>query len=91
MAEAFSLCLNLEYIGRVGESMRGKHDQAVTSPVMTVAEICQLLRIHQTTLYRMIKKHEIPYFRMGSDYRFNRQVIDEWRRAQEVKSTPPSS
>jgi excisionase family DNA binding protein len=26
----------------------------------------------------MIKTKQIPVFRVGSDYRFNRQAIDEW-------------
>jgi hypothetical protein len=30
-------------------------------------------------------------FRVGSDYRFNRQAIDEWRRAQELQAALPSS
>ena len=67
-----------------------KHDQAVPS-VMTVYELSAYLRIHHTTLYRLIRKRQIPCFRVGSDYRFNRQVIDDWRRAQELQSALPSS
>jgi len=62
----------------------------VTSPVMTVEELSAYLRIHPTTLYRMIRKRQIPVFRVGSNHRFNRQAIDEWRRAQEVKSAAPA-
>jgi len=40
--------------------------------------VCDYLRIHKSTLYRLIKRDEIPYFRIGSDYRFNREAIDEW-------------
>lgn len=58
---------------------------------MTVAEVAELLRIHHTTLYRLIRKRQIPCFRVGSDYRFNRQVIDEWRRTQEFHPVLPSS
>jgi excisionase family DNA binding protein len=50
---------------------------------MTTAEVCELLRIHQTTVYRLIRKRQIPCFQVGSDYRFNRATIDQWRRAQE--------
>jgi excisionase family DNA binding protein len=77
------------YIGRVAAG--GKHDQVKPSPVMTVAEVAVLLRIHHTTLYRMIRKRQIPVFRVGSDYRFNRQAIDEWQQAQEFHPAPPSS
>jgi excisionase family DNA binding protein len=71
--------------------MRGKPDQAVTSPVMTVAEVSSYLRIHRSTLYQLIRAAGMPFFRMGSDYRFNRHAIDEWRRAQEFQPALPSS
>jgi excisionase family DNA binding protein len=48
------------------------------APVMTVSEICDYLRIVKSTLYHMIKRGEIPYFNVGSDYRFNREAIDAW-------------
>jgi excisionase family DNA binding protein len=48
------------------------------SPVVTVNEICAYLQIHRATLYRLIKGGRIPYFRIGSDYRFTREEIDEW-------------
>jgi excisionase family DNA binding protein len=54
--------------------------------------VSELLRIHHTTLYRLIRQRQIPVFRVGSDYRFNRQALDEWLRALEAKSAaPPSS
>jgi excisionase family DNA binding protein len=49
------------------------------APVMTATEACDYLRIHRSTLYRLIKRREIPFFLIGSDYRFNREEIDEWR------------
>lgn len=50
--------------------------------VMTVGEVCALLRIHQSTLYRLLKRGKFPCFKVGSDYRFNREQIDKWRLAQ---------
>jgi excisionase family DNA binding protein len=47
--------------------------------VMTASEVTQYLRIHRSTLFRLLKKKEIPAFRMGSDWRFSRQRIDRWR------------
>jgi excisionase family DNA binding protein len=47
------------------------------SPVMTVTEVCEFLHIHRATLYRMLKRGEIPFFRIGRDYRFNRDQIEE--------------
>jgi excisionase family DNA binding protein len=54
------------------------------SPVMTVNEVCAYLRVHRSTLYRLLKAGRIPYFRMGSDYRFNREQIKNWDERREV-------
>ena len=56
--------------------------QQHTSPTMTVAEVCAYLRIHRSTLYRLIKAGKIPCYRIGSDYRFNREQIERWRFSQ---------
>jgi excisionase family DNA binding protein len=58
-----------------------RHDM----PVMTVTEACDYLRIGRTTLYRMIRRGEIPYFKIGADYRFNHE---ESRLGCEGRSSP---
>lgn len=55
------------------------------SPVMNIEELSTYLRIHRSTAYRLIKRGEIPYFKVGSDYRFNREAIENWMRRDEVK------
>jgi excisionase family DNA binding protein len=49
------------------------------APVMTAKEVCSYLHIHRATLYRLIRTAKIPFFRIGSDYRFNLEEIDLWR------------
>ena len=51
--------------------------------VMTITEIAEYLRVHPSTVYRLLKQRAIPGFRIGNDWRFNRESIDEWR----LKST----
>ena len=46
--------------------------------VMTLTQTCDFLRISRTTMYRLIKRGDVPYFQIGSVYRFNREAIDEW-------------
>ncbi len=48
-------------------------------PVMTVRELAEYLRVHPSTIYRLLKKRRIPAFKVGSDWRFNRETIDRWR------------
>jgi len=47
--------------------------------VMTVNELSDYLRVHRSTIYRLLKKGEIPGFKIGSDWRFNVEAIDQWR------------
>ena len=51
--------------------------------VMTVVEVAQYLHVHPSTIYRLLRKKEIPAFRVGSDWRFNRESIDAWRTERE--------
>jgi excisionase family DNA binding protein len=53
--------------------------EMVPSRVMTVQEVSQYLRVHPSTIYRLLKKNQLPAFRVGSDWRFNVEAIDRWR------------
>jgi excisionase family DNA binding protein len=46
--------------------------------VLTVKEVCDLLRAHPTTLYKMAKQGEIPSIRVGTEWRFRKDVILRW-------------
>jgi len=50
------------------------------SKYLTVAELSEYLQIHRTTIYRMLREGRLPGFRIGSDWRFSREAIDEWVR-----------
>ncbi|HSR58476.1 MAG TPA: helix-turn-helix domain-containing protein [Candidatus Binataceae bacterium] len=47
--------------------------------VLTVKEVADYLHVHQSTIYRMLKRAQLPAFRVGSDWRFNIENIDRWR------------
>ncbi len=49
------------------------------SRVLTVHDVSSYLRVHPSTIYRMLKKHQLPAFRVGSDWRFTVEEIDKWR------------
>ena len=50
--------------------------------VLTVNELAEYLRVHRSTIYRLLKKGLLPGFKIGSDWRFNVEVIDQWRMKQ---------
>jgi len=63
--------------------MKGKD-----SPYMTVKDLADYLRCHQSTVYRLLKRGKLPAFRIGSDWRFRKDAVDEWVSAMMQK--PPS-
>jgi excisionase family DNA binding protein len=46
--------------------------------VMTMDEVAEYLRVHRTTIYRLIKRHKIPAFRVGRNWRFNIEDVNRW-------------
>jgi excisionase family DNA binding protein len=46
--------------------------------VLTVREVSRYLRVHPSTIYRMLKQNRLPAFRVGSDWRFTVEAIDQW-------------
>ena len=51
----------------------------IQTEVMTVPELAFYLKIARVTVYRLLKKYpDIPRFKIGSDWRFNRSQIDQW-------------
>jgi excisionase family DNA binding protein len=55
--------------------------------VLTVKEIAKYLKIHESTVYRLVKRSQLPAFRVGSDLRFDLETIDRWRLRSDGSST----
>jgi excisionase family DNA binding protein len=51
--------------------------------VLTVRELSEYLRVHPTTIYRLLRAKQIPAFQVGSEWRFDIDTIDRWRSEQE--------
>jgi excisionase family DNA binding protein len=48
--------------------------------ILTVKQLAEYLKCCPSSLYRLIKHGGVPYFRLGSDYRFDKSTIDTWIR-----------
>lgn len=48
--------------------------------VLTSRELARYLHVHLSTIYRLLRKQQIPGFKIGSDWRFNMEEIDHWSR-----------
>jgi excisionase family DNA binding protein len=54
--------------------------------VLTVRELAGYLRVHQTTVYRLLKEQKLPAVRVGADWRFNRDAIERWMSKQQQQN-----
>jgi len=53
--------------------------------IMTVRELAVYLRMHEMTIYRMARQGEIPAYKVGNRWRFNKYRVEEWLDAHEVR------
>ena len=59
-----------------GEAM--KRISSDVTPLLTVKEISLYLRVHPSTIYRLLKARQLPAFKVGRYWRFNVEAIDRW-------------
>ena len=53
--------------------------------VMTVKELAAYLRVHPSTIYKLLRLGKLPGFRVASEWRFNLATIDGWLLERNVK------
>ena len=54
------------------------HGNKMNDEIMTIKEIAKYLKINEKTIYNLIKKKEIPAFKVGGNWRFKKSLIDKW-------------
>jgi len=54
------------------------NDDKAASPLMTGKDVCRYLGISRRTLLRLMKRRELPAFRVGRGLRFRRQDVEAW-------------
>ncbi len=52
--------------------------QTELNRVLTISEVAEILRVHPTTVYRLVKRGELPGFKIGGNWRINRASLDLW-------------
>ncbi len=53
----------------------------MANKIMTLQEVAAYLRVHPSTVYRLLRKQGFPGFKVGSDWRFDQGTVDRWCRA----------
>ena len=45
---------------------------------LTIEELAEHLKVSKETIYKMAKAKRIPSSKIGNQWRFNKDVIDQW-------------
>jgi excisionase family DNA binding protein len=54
---------------------------------LTIEELAEYLKMGRTKLYRMAQEGDIPASKVGNQWRFDREEIDQWMKSQRPVST----
>lgn len=46
--------------------------------MMNVREVAELLHVSEMTIYKVVNKGTLPAFKVGGQWRFKRELLDEW-------------
>ena len=46
--------------------------------LLTTAELAEYLKVDKFTVYRLVTQKNIPAFKVGNQWRFNKDMIDAW-------------
>lgn len=58
-------------------SSKGSDENAL---LLTVADVCRLLKRSRARIYEMVRMHEIGHLRDGRSVLIPREAVDEWIR-----------
>ena len=68
----------------IGESERAMKKNGVQSKeqIMTLREVARYLGLHAMTVYKLTREGRVPAAKIGGQWRFKRDVLDEWLETQ---------
>jgi excisionase family DNA binding protein len=53
-----------------------------TREILTPPELSEYLRVTKGTIYRALREGTLPGFRVGTEWRFHLDAIEQWQRDQ---------
>ncbi len=64
-----------------GESMK-RNGAKPQEQIMTLREVAKYLGLHAMTVYKLTREGRMPAAKIGGQWRFKRDVLDEWLESQ---------
>lgn len=46
--------------------------------LMTIIEVSRYLRVHRSTVYRLVRERGLPAIKVGNQWRFNKAQVEGW-------------
>ncbi|MFC1717288.1 helix-turn-helix domain-containing protein [Candidatus Poribacteria bacterium] len=74
------------YYTNAKPGLEGLNSADLSNRLLTTQEVCELLKISKGYLYWLTHQKKIPHIKMMGHLRFRESAIDNWLRAQEVRS-----
>ena len=66
---------------KAGDTMK-KHGVHQHEQIMTLREVAKYLGLHIMTVYKLTREGRVPAAKIGGQWRFKRDVLDDWLEAQ---------
>ena len=57
------------------------HSKQQNTQIMTLREVAKYLGLHAMTVYKLTREGRVPAAKIGGQWRFKRDVLDEWLEA----------
>ena len=61
----------------MAKEVKGKN-YSLRTQIMTPKDAAKYLSLHPITIYRLVKKGKLPGFKVGGQWRFKKDLLDEW-------------
>ena len=53
--------------------------------ILTIREVAEYLKLAEKTVYRLVAEGKIPGFKVGGAWRFKKDEIESWIKAEQAK------
>jgi excisionase family DNA binding protein len=60
------------------QNQESQYPRKERTQIMTPKEAAKYLGFHLVTIYRLLKKGEVPATKIGGQWRFKKDVLDAW-------------
>lgn len=58
--------------------------------LLTIEEVAEYMQVSRFTVYRLAKGCALPATKIGRQWRFQRQEIEQWLRTRNSRKRPPA-